>query len=136
MQVPKILAGVLAIGRAGFGVNSKLHAVGDGASWIANQVEERFGDNGRYLVDFWHVCDYLGAAAKTIAPTEAVAKNWREAQKERLKQGQAPDVLDALQPYLEPSPIGTSQTGSPSRSTASSMAASWLLAMMARSSCT
>ena len=95
--------------RAGFGVNSKLHAVGDGASWIANQVEERFGDNGRYLVDFWHVCDYLGAAAKVIAPTETEAKTWREAQQERLKTGQAQTVLDALQPHLEPLSVEDTQ---------------------------
>ena len=73
--------------RAGFGSNSQLHAVGDGASWIAGQVDAQFGAGGRYLVDFWHVCDYLGAAAKLIAPTETEAKAWMEEQKDRLKSG-------------------------------------------------
>jgi hypothetical protein len=95
--------------RAGFGSNSQLHAVGDGASWIAGQVEERFGANGRYLVDFWHVCDYLGAAAKAIVPTEAEVKAWMETQKERLKTGQAQAVLDALQPHQEPSRVEDAQ---------------------------
>lgn len=87
--------------RAGFGRNSQLHAVGDGACWIADQVEERFGKNGRYLLDFFHVCDYLSAAAKAIATTEEAAKGWMETQKDRLKRGQPQPVLDALKPYQE-----------------------------------
>ena len=31
--------------RAGFGANSRVHAVGDGAPWIVGQVEEQFGAN-------------------------------------------------------------------------------------------
>ena len=53
--------------RAGFGANSRVHAVGDGAPWIVGQVEAQFGDQGRYLIDFYHVCEYLAAAAETIA---------------------------------------------------------------------
>ena len=34
--------------RAGFGANSHVHAVGDGAPWIVGQVEERFGLQGSY----------------------------------------------------------------------------------------
>ena len=37
---------------AGFGKNSRVHAVGDGAEWIALQVDDRFGSQGSYLVDF------------------------------------------------------------------------------------
>ena len=29
--------------RAGFGANSRVHAVGDGVPWIVSQVEEQFG---------------------------------------------------------------------------------------------
>jgi hypothetical protein len=87
--------------RAGFGRHSRLHAVGDGARWIADQVEERFGQNGRYLLDFFHVCDYLNAAAQAIATTGKTAQAWMETQKNRLKHGQAQSVLDALEPYQE-----------------------------------
>ena len=87
--------------RAGLGRNSQLHAVGDGATWIADQVDERFGKNGRYLVDFWHVCDYLCAAAKAFAPTQEAAQAWIEAQKTRLKEGDPRAVLNALNPYRE-----------------------------------
>ena len=40
--------------------------MGDGASWIARQMKQRFGSQGSYLLDFYHVCDYLSAAAKAI----------------------------------------------------------------------
>lgn len=87
--------------RAGLGCTSQLHAVGDGAPWIADQVDERFGRNGRYLVDFWHVCDYLAAAAKALTPTEEAAKAWMEEQKARLKDGDSRSVLNALNPHQE-----------------------------------
>ena len=87
--------------RAGFGTRSYVHVVGDGAPWIAAQVQEQFGANGHYLVDFYHVCEYLGAAAKTIAPNEQAARAWMAEQKERLKTHKAQDVLQALQPHQE-----------------------------------
>lgn len=87
--------------RAGFGQQSHLHAVGDGAEWIASQVEEQFGANGYYLVDFYHVCDYLSAAAKAIHSDEGTAGVWLDVQKTRLKNQQADETLSALQPHLE-----------------------------------
>ena len=59
--------------RAGFGANSHVHAVGDGAPWIVDQVATQFGAQGSYLIDFYHVCEYLSAAAKAVSPA-AVAK--------------------------------------------------------------
>ena len=85
--------------RAGANENSFVHCVGDGAPWIANQVEERFGSNGRYLIDFYHLCEYLSAASKVCAP--GAEKTWLDAQKEALKVNQHESVLRALQPHLE-----------------------------------
>ena len=82
--------------RAGFGADSRVHAVGDGAPWIIGQIEELFGEQGSYLIDFYHVCEYLSAAAKTIAPDAAAGKAWMEAQKDALKTGRADAVLSAL----------------------------------------
>jgi len=87
--------------RAGFGAESRVHAVGDGAPWIVGQIEERFGDQGSYLIDFYHVCEYLSAAAKTIAPEPAAREAWMEAQKEALKTGRLDAVLQALAPDRE-----------------------------------
>jgi hypothetical protein len=87
--------------RAGFGVRSHVHAIGDGAPWIVGQVEERFGEQGEYLVDFYHVCEYLGAAAKSITSSEAERKAWMETQKDALKDGRLDAVLRALALHRE-----------------------------------
>lgn len=84
--------------KAGFGPGSQLHAVGDGAPWIANQVDLQFGTQGSYLVDFFHVCEKLGEAAPVCAPDHPQA--WLDVQKERLKANQATAVLNALAPFV------------------------------------
>ena len=87
--------------QAGFGTNTSIHGVGDGAPWIADQVEDQFGAQGSYLLDFYHVCDYLSAAAKVIVTETEAQKAWMEEQKTRFKTGRAEQVLQALLPYME-----------------------------------
>ena len=87
--------------QAGFGARSHVHAVGDGAQWIADQIEDQFGAQGNYLLDFYHVCDYLSAAAKVIAPEAANQKTWMDEQKIRLKTQRTDELIQALQPHLE-----------------------------------
>jgi hypothetical protein len=84
--------------KAGFGPGSQLHAVGDGAPWIANQVDLQFGTQGTYLVDFFHLCEYLGEASKVCAANDPQA--WLDVQKDRLKTNQSAAVLDALAPLV------------------------------------
>lgn len=85
--------------KAGFGQASHLHGLGDGAPWIVNQFDDHFGTQGSYLIDFFHVCDYLGAAAPVCAADHAQA--WLDVQKERLKANQAAAVLSALAPFVQ-----------------------------------
>ena len=92
---------------AGFGRQTYLHAVGDGAPWIAAQVEERFGTQGHYLVDFYHVCEYLGPAAAVCGGGEHAA--WLGQQKALLKRGQAQTVIDALAPHREAPEVADTQ---------------------------
>src|ERR1700686_2477380 len=87
--------------RAGFGATSHVHAVGDGAPWIVGQVEEHFGAQGSYLIDFYHVCEYLSAAAKAIAKDAAALDAWMNAQKEALKTGRLDQALAALAGHIE-----------------------------------
>jgi hypothetical protein len=87
--------------RAGFGTNSRVHAVGDGAPWIVGQIEEQFGDQGRYLIDFYHVCEYLSAAAAAIASDAAARESWIETQKEAIKSGRLDTTLQALASQCE-----------------------------------
>ena len=85
--------------QVGFGENTKIHGVGDGAPWIAEQIDEQFGINGSYLIDFYHLCDYLAAAAPFCAPQKQEA--WTKEQKLLLKQSKSHEVLTNLKPYLE-----------------------------------
>ncbi len=87
--------------RAGFGSGTYLHAAGDGAPWIAGQVNKQFGSRGNYLVDFYHVCEYPAGAASTCSSADE-KKIWVEQQKELLKRGQAEEVIEALTPHPEP----------------------------------
>lgn len=88
--------------RAGFGKGHRVHGVGDGATWIAHQVKEHFGSQGSYLVDFFHVCDYLNAAAHAIEPEAAARAQWMQTQKERLKTQGLGSLLNGLHAHLEP----------------------------------
>ena len=90
---------------AGFGEDTHVHAVGDGAPWITDQVEERFGAQASYLIDFYHVCDYLSAAASALTPTADAATVWMNEQKERLKTNCTEEVLQTLQAHLEPANV-------------------------------
>jgi hypothetical protein len=91
--------------QAGFGTKTQVHAVGDGAVWIADQVEAQFGSQGRYLLDFYHVCDYLSAAAKSITKNAEAQKAWMDTQKQHLKAQRVVMVLQALLPHMERSDV-------------------------------
>lgn len=96
---------------AGMGTDIQVHALGDGAVWIADQIAARFGTQGRYTVDFFHVCDYLAEGAKGCAPGET--KTWLELQKKRLKNNDSTAVLAALREALEPA--GVADADNPGR---------------------
>ncbi|MCP4090829.1 MAG: ISKra4 family transposase [Gammaproteobacteria bacterium] len=87
--------------QVGFGQQTVVHAVGDGAPWIADQIDKRFGTQGSYLIDFYHLCEYLSAAAKAIYSGDEASSAWLERYKQHLKQGDVETVLKALAPYVE-----------------------------------
>ncbi len=95
--------------QAGFGTDTPVHGVGDGAPWIADQIEKKFGAQGSYLVDFFHACDYLSAAGKAINSDEQAQKTWMDEQKNRLKTHQANAVLQELKTHLEPPAVQDSE---------------------------
>ena len=84
---------------AGGGTNTQVHGVGDGAPWIAEQFVTAFGPQARYLVDFYHVCDYLAAAAPFCAPD--APHTWLDTQKQYLKKNAVAEVLNQLSPAVE-----------------------------------
>jgi hypothetical protein len=97
--------------RAGRGLQSQIHALGDGAEWIRLQTRQVFGEQGTFLCDYFHVSEYLAAAALTCRPT--APERWRKTQQERLKRGALAKVLEALAPHLEPP--GTPEESAPVR---------------------
>lgn len=73
-----------------------IHAVADGASWIAGQYDQQFGARCRFHVDFYHVCDYLAAAANSTTMGPEERKRWLETQKQSLRASDAQAVIAAL----------------------------------------
>jgi hypothetical protein len=88
---------------SGAGQQSKLHCVGDGAAWICDQVDRVFGPQAVFLIDFYHLCDYLAAASKICAPDHPSA--WLEEQKQWMKENNTFAVLNALKPHIEPGSV-------------------------------
>lgn len=88
--------------QVGFGKASRVHSVGDGATWIAGQIEDRFGDQGQFLVDFYHVCEYLAEASPGCS---SQPKAWVETQKGLLKANQGEAVLAELAAQREPAEV-------------------------------
>lgn len=86
--------------QAGWGLNSRIHTVGDGAQWIRLQSQEVFGEQGSFLCDFYHVSEYLGAAAPICRAAQPGV--WRRTQQRRLRRGAVQKVIQALEPHLEP----------------------------------
>ena len=89
---------------AGRGLNTRIQAMGDGAEWIASQAQQML-EPERFLVDFFHVCQYLGAAESSCAENS----RWLHTQKNRLKNNRADKVLHDLKEHLEPETVADEQ---------------------------
>lgn len=85
---------------AGLTDRTKVHGLGDGAPWILDKFSDYFGEQGNYLVDFWHVSEYLAAAAQATA-RPGKERQWRRRQQGRLLANKVPAVLRSLRPHLE-----------------------------------
>lgn len=93
--------------QAGLGINTKVHGVGDGAAWIPKQFEEQFGANAGYLLDLFHLCDYLAPIAAKYSQSNGAL--WLENQKQLLKVNRWKQVLNELESYLEPDDLPDEQ---------------------------
>ena len=68
--------------------------------WIVAKFGENFGQQGSYLIDFYHVSEYLAAAAPLIA-AKGKAQQWRQRQQGLLLNNQSDKVLRSMEPYQE-----------------------------------
>lgn len=92
---------------AGLDRKTSVHGVGDGAGWILTQFTENFGEQGTYLIDFYHVSEYLGAAATEVA-RPGKEREWRRRQQGRLLNNRIAPVLRSLE---KPVARANSKTG-------------------------
>lgn len=79
---------------AGGGQATSLHCVGDAAAWIINQVEKRFSSQASYLIDFFHVSEYLSAAGEELAGEKK--REWLKTQQEKMKENRVSEVIQSL----------------------------------------
>ena len=87
---------------AGLDLTTQIHAVGDGAPWIAEAVDSQFGGKAKYLVDFYHVSEYLALASKEYLSIEP--SKWLHAQQQLLKCGHYQQVIKNLESYAMDNP--------------------------------
>lgn len=87
--------------QAGLGARTYVHGVGDGAPWILEKFKENFAAQGQYLIDFYHVSEYLAAAAHPVVGDKR-ARDWVRRQQGRLLNNQLAKVLRSLRSHLEP----------------------------------
>ena len=59
--------------KRGYGTAQKTVFIGDGAEWIWNMVQDRFGDAVQ-IVDFYHACEHLYALCRALEEHETRAK--------------------------------------------------------------
>ena len=74
-----------------------IHAIADGASWIADQYEKQFGSQCKFTLDFYHACEYLADAAGCTSMDQEERNRWLETQKSSLRESEAKDVIRALE---------------------------------------
>jgi hypothetical protein len=86
--------------KAGLRNKTYVHGLGDGAPWIVDKFRDNFGSQGSYLLDFYHVSQYLAQAAAKIVRTDK-QRQWTRRQQGRLLNNQSSKILRSLQPHLE-----------------------------------
>lgn len=93
----------------------ELHVVGDGAPWIPAQYDKHFGARAHYLIDLYHVCEYLSSAAKICDPKNP--DDWMKEAKVELMNNKASAVIAKLRHFAEPGhlpplsrPVGVCQS--------------------------
>lgn len=93
-------------GKAGWGTQSHILVLSDGAAWIARQAQACFGNNHTHLLDLFHTMEYLSAAQKARGEWMKPTKRWLKVQKARMMRNRVDLVIKELEPYLEPEEEG------------------------------
>jgi hypothetical protein len=82
--------------RGGLGRARAVLAMGDGAPWIWNVVEDRWA-GANQLLDFYHASEHLWTLGEALYPKdEDVRRDWVETRLHRLRHGEEAAVLTEL----------------------------------------
>jgi hypothetical protein len=95
----------------GLSEDTHVHAIADGATWIADQYEEQFGANHRFHIDFFHLCEYLADAVNSTILNQTQRKDWLEKQKSKLRESKIEAVIETLEKLKEVSMCAEKKKG-------------------------
>lgn len=84
--------------KVGLNQKTKVHGLGDGARWIEDQMRRVFGKQVKYLVDFYHLSEYLAKAAEHSWTSEK--QTWLKEKQEWMKAGHYKKVLSVIRRRL------------------------------------
>lgn len=82
--------------KVGGGTSTDVHSMGDGATWIPNRTLGKLEGNATYLLDFYHVSEYLADAADVVVTADR-KRWWLAEQQQHLKKNKVDKVLKALE---------------------------------------
>lgn len=75
----------------GMNKETKVHCIGDGAVWIKELTDRVYGKKSSYLVDFFHMAEYLYQASELCG--DGARDLWFAHAQERMKTGRQEDVM-------------------------------------------
>jgi hypothetical protein len=93
----------VCVAEAGGGQETELHCLGDGAKWIEKQMQKQFPDQATYLVDYYHVSEYLAKAGEALKGKQG--RKWLKEQQERMKRNEVEKVLEEIRDQQEGSEV-------------------------------
>ena len=94
--------------KAGVGQQTAIHGVSDGAAWIVEQLRQEFGERATYLVDFYHLSEYVAAVASHYEGE--AGQRWLRRQQQRLKSNQVAVVESELAKLINEDKCGERAT--------------------------
>jgi len=84
---------------AGMKEGTYVHGVIDGAPWIGEQFKLKFSNRGNYLIDFFHMCEYLSKASIWFSISEK--DKWQKEAQEKLKTGRHKELFEEIKSRID-----------------------------------
>jgi hypothetical protein len=85
--------------KIGAGKSTRVHGMGDGAVWIANRTMDKLKGQATFLLDFYHISEYIAAAAEVVAAGRK--QGWLREQQQHLKDNQVSKLLNELERHCQ-----------------------------------